>query len=270
MSKNNNIRNLYPILFLIITIITNPVKISSDPVLPLSRLNFFQLPVENLVQKEFQQLNNKEIVMESLRSYRDIRLEPDTALTESILEKYSKLNPNFLAETIFILPVVAGQEQKILVEIRNFLQSVQNFQDIPYYSEYNKTTNPLFKEIVLKDRLYYQDGSLEIITRQIMTPFNIYTAVNRYKLTQGSLLYETFNQTPLNYKWMKGVDEEEMYTTLLVQAYPGYLFFYGLGGARAFDFFGLFGSRLDAAFIGRSEAFFEWFYNDFVLPRWVE
>ena len=66
---------------------------------------------------------------------------------------------------------------------------------------------------------------------------------------------------------MKGVDEEEMFTTLLVQTYPGYLFFYGLGGAKAFNCFGLFGNRRDTAFTGRIEAFFEWFHQEFVLSK---
>jgi hypothetical protein len=39
-------------------------------------------------------------------------------------------------------------------------------------------------------------------------------------------------------------------------------------GAKAFDFFGLFGDRLDVAFTGRIEAFFTWFHKEFVEPRY--
>ena len=108
-------------------------------------------------------------------------------------------------------------------------------------------------------------GIEEILAEQKMRPFKPYTAVYKYDLSYGTLLYETYNLTPLYYKWMKGVDREKMSTTLLVQAYPGYLFFYGLGGAKAFNFFGLFDNRLDTAFTGRVEAFFEWFHKEFVL-----
>jgi hypothetical protein len=61
-----------------------------------------------------------------------------------------------------------------------------------------------------------------------------------------------------------------MYTALYAEAREGEIFFYGLGGAKAFSFFGLFGNRLDQAFTGRVKAFFSWFYREFVYPRLEE
>ncbi len=254
----------------IILIILNIGVISAESTHFVMKVNSEQLPIETIIPEELHQLNDKKMVLSVLDSYREIRLQPESAVTKAIIERYTKLRPNFLAEAMFVLPIEGGQEQAVLTEVKRFLQSVQQFEGIPYYSKHNGTWNPMFENITIQELPVFPDGSEEIITKQKMRPFKPYTAVYWYNLSEDTLMYETYNRTPLYYKWMKGVDEEEMHTTLLVKAYPGYLFFYGLGGARAFDFFGLFGKRLDVAFTGRIEAFFEWFHQEFVLSRLVE
>jgi len=224
-----------------------------------------QIPVKGLNSEELDQLRNNKMVVRSLNSYKDIRLKSGSDETGAILKQFREIHPNFLAEALFVMPVKSGKEQATLMEVKQFLQSVKQFEDIPYYSKQNGTWNPMFEDINILEKLDSPDGSEKITTVQKMRPFNPYTAVYLYTLSDGILEYDTFNTTPLYYKWMKGVKEEKMHTTLLVQAHPGYLFFYGLGGARAFDFFGLFGKRLDVAFIGRIKAFFEWFHKEFVL-----
>jgi len=226
-----------------------------------------QIPIQGISIDELNQLKNKEMIINVLGSYRDIRLKSETDQAKAILGNFRKLRPNFLAEAFFVLPVEAGMEQAALIEVSNFLQSVKQFETIPYYSKQNETWNPMFEDINVLEDQALTDGSERITTIQKMRPFKPYTAVYLYTLSKGTLEYSTFNRSPLYYNWMKGVKEKGMYTTLLVQAHPGYLYFYGLGGARAFDFFGLFGKRLDVAFTGRIEAFFEWFHTNFVLSR---
>jgi enamine deaminase RidA (YjgF/YER057c/UK114 family) len=234
-----------------------------------SDMNFLseQIPIQGISIDELDQLKNNEIIISVLGSYKDIRLKSETDQAKAILGSFKKLRPNFLAEAFFVLPVEAGMEQAALIEVRHFLKSVKNFESIPYYSKQNETWTTMFEDINIQEELDLPDGSESITTIQKMLPFNPYTAVYQYSLSDGILEYKTFNMTPLYYNWMKGVKEEGMYTSILVQAHPGYLYFYGLGGARAFNFFGLFGNRLDIAFTGRIEAFFEWFHKEFVLSR---
>lgn len=224
-----------------------------------------QIPVQGITAEELNQLRKKEIIIRVLESYKEIRLQPESTKAKAIIDHYKKLRPNFLAEAMFVMPVKPGDEQMVLRDVKSFLQSVKGFEEIPYYSKQNDTWYPLFEDINILELPVFPDGSEGIIAEQKMRPFKPYTAVYRYDLSGGTLMYETYNRTPIYYKWMKGVGDEKMYTTLLVQAYPGCLFFYGLGGTRAFNFFGLFGKRLDVAFIGRIEAFFEWFHQEFVL-----
>ncbi len=232
-------------------------------------MNFLsnQIPLQGISTDELDQLHNKEMIISVLGSYKDIRLKSETDQAKAVLEVFKKLRPNFLAEAFFVLPVEAGMEQAALIEVRHFLQSVKQFETIPYYSKHNETWTTMFEDINVQEDQALPDGSERITTIQKMRPFDSYTAVYLYTLSKGTLVYNTFNRTPLYYNWMKGVKKEGMNTTLLVQSHPGYLYFYGLGGARAFDFFGLFGKRLDVAFTGRIEAFFEWFHSNFVLSR---
>lgn len=262
------LNNYYTWLTVFLILNAGTAFAETDSVIP--NLNLEKLPIKTLSKVEMHQLTANGVIMNSMDSYRKIHLLPESSETKAIIDRYKKLRPNFLAEAMFIMPVEAGEEQAVLTNVKSFLQSVEEFGSIPYYSKQNNVWNPMFENIIILELPVFSDGSEGIITEQMMRPFNPYTSVYRYYLSEGVFMYETYNRTPLYYKWMKGVDEEEMSTTLLVQAYPGYLFFYGLGGARAFTFFGLFGNRLDVAFIGRIEAFFEWFHQEFVLSRLME
>lgn len=254
-------------MFLTVLLILNTGIISAEPSHSDTKVKLHELPLKDFPADKINQLTNNELLMNTLGSYREISLQPETAEYKDIIEHFSDLRPNFLAEAMFVLPVEKGKEQSTLIRVKNLLQSVGKFEGIPYYSRYNGTWNPLFENVAVHETRILPSGVEEVLAEQKMRPFKPYTAVYKYDLSSGTLLYETYNLTPLYYEWMKGVEKEEMYTSLLVKAYPGYLFFYGFGGARAFDFFGLFGKRLDVAFTGRIEAFFEWFHRKFVLPE---
>ena len=267
---NHAFRLTKKILFIIFFVILLPVIAGAESPSTFQNIQKDKLPVKSLTTEEFQQLTQGSMLMQELDSHKEIRLQADVPEAENITGKFRELKPNFLAEAMFILPVKDDESGAVLEEVVNLLQAVKNFEDIPYYSQYNETWNPLFEDIHIKELPVYNDGSEGIITTQKMRPFKHYTAIYNYKLSGNTFIYTTYNQTPIYYKVMKGVEEEKMYTSLLVKAYPGYLFFYGLGGAKAFDFFGLFGNRLDVAFTGRIEAFFEWFHQEFVQPRLAE
>ncbi len=257
-------------ILLIIFFILNIGTIAAENNFSGMKLIQEQIPVEKIDSEELYRLLNKEMIIRVLESYKDIHLLPESTETKPIIDHYKKLRPNFLAEIMFVMPVSPGEEQAVLQDVKDFLQFVKTFEDIPYYSKHNNAWVPMFDNITIKELTVFPDGSEGIITEQKMLPFKSYTSVYRYYLSEDNFLYKNYNSTPLYYKWMKGVDKEKMSTTLLVQAYPGYLFFYGLGGAKAFDFFGLFGNRLDTAFTGRVEAFFEWFHKEFVLEITAE
>ena len=224
------------------------------------------VPVEGITAAEQQQLAQQQVVLRGLDSYHGIRLESTDGF-DDFTAQFEHIKPNFLYEAMFVLPVEPGREREVLKEAKDFLQELERFEHIPYYSQQNGNWHRIFDSVEVKALPVYDDGSEGIVTVQRMRPFEPYTAVSRYRLDDTTLSYKAYNRTPLYYKLMKGVKAEEMYITMLVKAYPGRLFFYGLVGANAFDFFGLFYNRLDVAFSGRAEAIFTWFHEEFVLPR---
>lgn len=191
----------------------------------------------------------------------------DSAEFARFLSHFEEVKPNFLYEGMFLLPVVPGEEQAVLAEVEEFLLDFDRFEEIPYFSKYNGNTTRLFESFDFQSETSRPDGSKLVVAEQLIKPFEAYTGVSEYRLEEDLFTYVTWNRTPLYYKWMKGVGQEKMYIAMMAKAYPGRIFFYGLIGAKAFDFFGLFHGRLDLAFSGRAEAVFNWFHKEFVLPR---
>ncbi len=109
-----------------------------------------QIPVERIDSEELYQLLNREMIIRVLQSYKDIRLLPESIETKSIIDHYKKLRPNFLAEIMFVMPVSTGEEQAVLHDVKNFLQFVKTFEDIPYYSKHNNAWVPMFENITIK------------------------------------------------------------------------------------------------------------------------
>ncbi len=241
--------------------------------LGFSSIGAEDLPLSSISKAEERELDSGKPIIRVLDSYEQIRLEPSSSAREigkvqrRMKERFTRLKPNFLAEAVFILPVPAGDERKTLEEIKIFLQNVRRLEGIPYYSQQYDKYFPLFEDIEIQEQDFDRDGSVFILTEQVMKPFKPYEAAYTMEITDDYLLYRSYNETSLKYKRMRGVKPENMQTSLLVEVKPGYLFCYGLGGADAFTFFGLFGERLETSFIGRMEAFFGWFHEEFILPR---
>lgn len=235
-----------------------------------------ELSLESLSSQEMEDLTTGKAIIRSLDSHTQIRLDPSNSapagkeVLENLKGRFVRLKPNFLAEAMFILPVQPGSERRVLEEVKLFLQEVQQFEEIPYYSEEYDKYFPLFDDIELQGQDFVRDGTAVIHTNQLMKPFKRYEALYRYELGEDYFLYTSYNETSIKYKMVRGVKPENMQTGLLVQAYEGYLFCYGLGGADAFTFFGLFGERLDTALTGRIESFFNWFHTEFIEPRLAE
>ena len=287
--EDNIIRKtrLSPLLmaFLLALFWSNLQSASSDEYEEYGEYGAKALPVSGITPEEYAQLSNQQVVVRGLDSHHGIRLhdpkgkdviggaagEGDEADNSAefarFLSHFEEVKPNFLYEGMFLLPVATGEEQAVLAEVEKFLLDFDRFEEIPYFSKYNGNTTRLFESFDFQSETRQADGSKLVVAEQLIKPFEPYTGVSEYRLEGDLFTYVTWNRTPLYYKWMKGVGQEKMYIAMMAKAYPGYIFFYGLIGAKAFDFFGLFHGRLDLAFSGRAEAVFDWFHKEFVLPR---
>jgi hypothetical protein len=230
------------------------------------------LPVEGLTGGDRALLEKGRPLIRELDSMDKALLSGEGAAVAALRKIFSDADPNFLAEALFVLPVKEGTEETVMEEAVNLLRGILAFDDIPYYSKQNGTWNKLFEETRILELPIYSPESSGVLVHQRMRPFEPGKMLYRFTAfpKEDSWLFSSENMDPMQYRFMKAVKPGNMNTALLIEKHPGALVFYGLGGARAFNFFGMFGDRLDVAFLGRIEAFFSWFYDNFVVPRMQE
>ncbi|MCF7914817.1 MAG: hypothetical protein K9L66_06615 [Spirochaetaceae bacterium] len=222
---------------------------------------------KNISQSEIDQLAAGEPIFTFLQDMDGISLSPDSVEGQEILERYKEIEPNFLIESFFILPLPEQDSAQTLNEAERFLMDISQFEGVPYWSEEHEKYFDLFSEIEILERKTFDDESRGIVVEQKMKPFKPHKALYRYWRNGSDFIYTSKNTEAIRYKLIKAVREENMVTSLFVHAEPEALVFYGVGGVQAFTFFGMFGERMETSFTGRTEAFFRWFHEEFVVPR---
>ena len=217
------------------------------------------LPLKNISQQEMQLLEQGERIFRVLDSAKELRLTAVGPQSSQLIDLVKDVDPNFLAEVIMYIPV--DPERDNLAYIRDSLRDVTDFDGIPYYSQEHEKTFPLFEDSKLLSRK--SSGDTEVITaRHHMKPFKRHESEYILTLKDEVFLFTGVNSTPIHYKNFKAVKEGNLLNLLWVQDRGDRLLIYGAGGAKAFTFFGLFGERMNSSFIGRVEAFFQWYYEE--------
>ncbi|MCX7655711.1 MAG: hypothetical protein N2Z76_04210 [Treponemataceae bacterium] len=224
-----------------------PLKIKPDMTEPVARIQEGQ------------------IFIRPLSSIRDSIFDFSKVPITEMEGLFKNINPNFLAEAVYVLPVKPGLEKKLKDAIVNKLKEVYYLDSIPYYSKRNKTVQPLFQDTIIID-INTSPLQTTILAQQKMLPFETSQFTYHFVENKDYFLFYSENSKPLVYNNISTAGAGTMRTALIIETYPGYLVFYGMGGARAFTFFGLLNDRLEMAFIGRIEAFYQWFFTQ-ELPR---
>jgi hypothetical protein len=217
------------------------------------------LPFRDLSADELSQLQSGEPLFRVLDSYKDICFETEDWESGQIKDLLKEVNPVFLAEIIMVIPVDPNQDN--LDFIRNSLLDVTSFDKIPYYSVDDERWYKLFYNSKILSKLNNSSEKIQIEAEHRMKPFTAHETLYKYSLIKNILFFQSRNTTPIYYKGIRAVKEGNMISILWIRDEGKQLIVYGIGGAKAFTFFGLFGKRMDAAFTGRINAFFSWFYD---------
>lgn len=184
---------------------------------------------------------------------RALALRADDPAAREISERFGHLGPNYFAEFMFTLPATAGA----LDRLEAFLGDPRHFVGIPYYSTRQATTYDLFDKMDIIEK-EGAAGESRVRVRQHMEPFGDYAALYESRRAPTSLFFSFQNTEPLIYSYrdLRVAGPGDLGWMLLVREAEGRIWFYGAGGVKAFDLFGVFRSRLEASFMGRIEAFF--------------
>ena len=225
-------------------------------------LSAVELPFRNILAKEAVQLQLGEPLFRVLDSYKDFSLHTEDSESEKIRSILKDVNPNFLAEILMVIPV--DEKRDNLSFIRNTLLDVTLFDDIPYYSKRNEKWYPLYQDTRILSQTVSSPEQEILSAYHKMKPFKPLEIMYRYYLHGDTFFFESRNSTNIYYKNFKAVRKGNLITLLWIKDEGDRLIVYGVGGAKAFTFFGLFGERMDNSFIGRMEAFFSWFYDNYI------
>ncbi len=220
------------------------------------------LPFRNLSSEELVKLQHGERLFRVLDTYKDFCLQTEDSESEQIRSLLKEVKPNFLAEILMIIPVDENLDN--LAFIRNTLMDVTLFDNIPYYSKRNEKWYPLYEDTKILSQTTTAPGQDTIMAYQKMKPFKPHETRYKFRIQGDTFFFESRNSNNIYYKNFKAVRKGNMITLLWIRDEGDRLIIYGIGGASAFTFFGLFGERMGDSFIGRMEAFFSWFYDNYI------
>jgi len=221
-----------------------------------------ELPFRDLSSGDLTSLEKGESIFRILDSYKDFSLQVEGSASMKIESLLKEINPNFLAEILMVIPV--DEKRDNLNFIRTSLMDVTLFDDIPYYSKRNDKWYPLYEDTKILSLTDAGPGESIISAYHKMKPFKPQDTKYKYSIIGDTFWFESRNSSNIYYKSFKAVKKGNLITLLWIKDEGDRLIVYGIGGAKAFTFFGLFGERMDNSFIGRMEAFFSWFYDNYI------
>jgi hypothetical protein len=222
------------------------------------------LPFTGISPEDRARLEAGEYVFRNLDSPEEISFRGTGGEADHIRSVLKEVDPNFVAEIMMVIPV--DRERDNLEYIRERLLDVTLFDGIPYYSERNEKFYPLYANTKILSSEETSSGRNTVVAYHKMKPFDPQELIYHYTLNDGVFLFESRNHGHLYYKGVRAVREGNMVSLLWIRDEGENLVVYGVGGASAFTFFGLFGERLNDSFVGRVNAFFSWFHEKF-LPE---
>ncbi len=180
-------------------------------------------------------------------------LQGDSAAAREMRERFGKLDPNYYGEFIYARrfePALLDALEKLLADPRHFI-------GLPYHSKRQNTNYDLFDRMAITGSAS-AGGTTTVKVVQHMEPFAEYPATYTIARRGEALEFSFVNEGPLVYSYQnfRAAGPGDMAWSLYAFEKDGWLWFYGAGGVRAFDLFGVFRSRLEDSFMGRIEAFF--------------
>ena len=224
-----------------------------------ARPSFAQSPSSPLTlsAEDAARLGRGEAVVRAVGGPKELSLAVGGEFADELRSRIASLRPNYLSEVMLVIPYRKGAVEKLAAD----LADVKAFVGIPYYSQRNKTTYPLFDKVEIRAR-GKTSGEESIEAWQHMEPFTDFSSTYLSRLRVAALgsgtelFFKNENTSPIGYNGIQAVAPGNMVWMLYAFPSGNSIFFYGVGGVRAFDMLGTLRDRLESAFLGRVEAFF--------------
>jgi hypothetical protein len=172
-----------------------------------------------------------EISIDFINDVKKISLDSGKSkVSDAVLDEMKNLGPNYLAEVKYEIPFKGNEDLTKFVS--TLFCNMNLYLEIPYYSERNDTTVPLFSRAELKS--FSQTGS-EFFYDAIfcMTPFSDYNATLKMVVTDESFLFLHENLDKMNFSGLAAIQKRTMKAGIAVYREGDVWKIFALGGIRA-------------------------------------
>lgn len=211
-----------------------------------------------LTSDEQQQLANGELIIRNIGKAKNISINGVNPTLSQTIDSIEELKPNYLAEVIRMVPY-AGNED-LLEKLRPIILNVEDYVEIPYYSERNKKNYDLYSSVKIKSQS--DDGTTARLNAILeMSPFGeIDTDI--FLTTEGeTLYYENTNLNGLKYNGGITVIKDKCMKSLVTVFRSGDSWIlYGIGGVKAPSIFFL-RERVETSFMNRIKTMCSYFFE---------
>lgn len=214
---------------------------------------------DNITQEDYSVLESGDVLIKNIRNKKNMGLKKGESETGDILLKeIDNLNPKYLAEIIQIKPYKGNED--LPQRLESLLYNISEYVNIPYYSERNKTTTPLYTEAKIKG-MKAEDNCMVINAQFIMEPFGKVLQEIKITHSRDAIYFQTANTSPLYLEnKIKCIKEWDMKSAILLFREGDYWVLYGVGGVNA-PRLPFITDRIETAFINRIKAFCHYMFK---------
>lgn len=149
---------------------------------------------------------------------------------DSVINLMEELEPNYLTEVLYRLPVEGNEDLLELVE--SFFFDLELFKQIPYYSRWKRQSTFLFSKAELLSSNKIGDATLNKVVF-CMTPFSDYQAEIKMVKKEESFVFQHVSLEKMDYKGLVSIKKGAMRAGIAVYKDGDFWQIYGLGGVKA-------------------------------------
>ncbi len=219
----------------------------------------------NLSTAEVAQLNDHQVLIRNIGTYRKISLNPVNETAKALINTIIELKPPYLVEIIQKIPY-AGNEH-IFDTLRKELTDVEGYVGIPYYGERTGKWYKLYSSAVI-DSKTEEPAQTKMQARLEMAPFGVIPMKITIKQTETELYYESVNTEPVKIQdsGVKIVDgmtcakTDKMKSFVYAFRDGDSIILYGIGGVDAPNV-PVLKSKIDNSFINRVTTFCKFIFD---------
>ncbi len=236
----------FKLLFLIVALISVSISSATSDVFN-----------SKLSAKEREQLENGQVIIRNLDSYKDICVST-TPETEKIVKAISNFKPAYIAEVIQIRPYKGNENLQDKLNLT--LLKLSDYTDIPYYSERTKKTYKLYSKAELKDAIV-NGRNTTIYADMNMSVFGDFKARIDIEEAETFYFYSMRNLDKLRYHdKFTAINKENMRSYITLFRDGDNWILYSIGCADAIKIF-FMEERVETSFINRIKTFSNYIFQ---------